>query len=88
MTIVEFLAARLADDELCARNASRRGRAAWAAEVGFGPPVSVRSRGGEMARTWVEEGEHIARHDPARVLADVAAYADHPEFDPAWKVET
>lgn len=67
--------------------------------------------------------EHIARHDPARVLADVAAkrallrvihrteddtamywgaewsatgsalrylaqpYADHPDFDPAWKVE-
>lgn len=73
--------------------------------------------------------EHIARHDPARVLAETAAkrrilarharcgsgigwcadggheldwspahcfeladlaapYADHPDFDPAWKVET
>lgn len=66
-----------------------------------------------------EEAEHIARHDPARVLREVAAkraildarrqqielddpevwiagdvllftlaavYADHPDFDPAWKV--
>ena len=100
MTLVEFLKARLNEDEQAAK--------AW---LPFGNPDAA-------AR------EHIARHDPARVLAEVEAkrrildeyeqatgqyathsqvsageeiglrfalkaiglpYADHPDYDPAWR---
>lgn len=56
MTLVEFLAARLDDDEAVAQRAAR-----W----------------NEGCRDWATDGEpdweHIARHDPARVLREVEA---------------
>jgi hypothetical protein len=48
----------------------------------------------DVARGWIAEAEHIARHDPARVLAEVAAkrlileYAPpkaHGTFDDGWR---
>lgn len=54
MTLVEFLTARLADDEAIAQRAVR-----W----------------NEGCRDWATDGEpdweHIALHDPARVLREV-----------------
>ena len=152
--IVEFLTARLAEDE---QAASASGGDAW----NIGLPamtnpdlvtwpafrtVTAPSRAGlrdhVCGSILAYDAAHIARHDPARVLADVAAkraivaehrpyqedphavaviedgvewgvsllcdacagrkpswpclnllalarvWADHPEFDPAWKVET
>lgn len=100
--LIAFLEARLAEDEAAAN--------AW---LPLGNPTEA-------------QRDHIARHDPARVLADVAAkrkivdvaaesvalkdlsyyedhsgerelaafvlrqlaqpYADHPAFDPAWRM--
>lgn len=76
--IVAFLLDRLAEDEHTAWAARfnngrwhRTGRFAEATSVArdFGPDA-VAERVGSLA--WDDNG-HIARHDPARVLADVAA---------------
>lgn len=66
MTIVKFLVARLDEDEAAARAAHVETTlpAVWAAlfEVSGHSGASVRAA-----------TDHIARHDPARVLAQVAA---------------
>jgi len=85
MDIVEFLTARLDDDEAVAKAAGVGPRDKWRTiewydgqfENGLtvsvdvhgvaGAPVTSR---GNLLRA---DGEHIARHDPARVLAEVAA---------------
>lgn len=108
-SLADFLTQRLDEDEAVARAVE------WAEDDW---PIVVNE--------WVwphhfSAAAHIARHDPARVLADVAAkrkivemhhpidpcdahdgatqktvncdtlralasmYADHPEFDPAWR---
>ncbi|MFZ3494609.1 DUF6221 family protein [Streptomyces sp. 5.8] len=56
---VQFLRARLDEDEQTARAAS----AGW---YGYDPEQAI-------AFVPVEDTQHIARHDPARVLAEVAA---------------
>lgn len=90
MTITEFLLARIAEDERCARNASP---GPWTFSdidsVGGGtiydPTVAIASVEWDAERvdqrvrrtrpSWQADatGEHIARHDPARVLAECAA---------------
>lgn len=151
MDIAQFLAARLDEDEAAAEAASHYVlREKWHAVEWYdgefvasgrrtahvdihglaGAPITSR---GALRR---EDAEHIARHDPARVLAEVAAkrrvlarhygststplraicegcaynyadidpryhldecpelrdlaaiYADHPDFDPSWRVPT
>jgi hypothetical protein len=77
---VEFLTARLNEDEQVAVAAApsyRRGHRTdvWEAVPAVGPPSEVRSAAqtAVVRGTWPHEAAHISRHDPARVLADVAA---------------
>lgn len=67
--LVNFLRARLDEDELIARDASVE---AWTkAEA---PSIFVMSVNGLVAETSAfTDALHIARHDPARVLAEVDA---------------
>lgn len=82
MTITEFLLARIEEDEKVARAAIRSGDGTWTAgeqfdvdgEVYdrcaiFGDDLHIYDEGGHDE----EQAEHIARHDPARVLAESAA---------------
>lgn len=78
MTLVDFLRARLDEDEAVAKAAVREEYRHW---EGSGPDRYDEGRvyaNGEVI-VWDEgtpSGEcalHIARHDPARVLADVQA---------------
>jgi Family of unknown function (DUF6221) len=70
--LVEFLRARLDEDARCAAHATSFGR--WQHRPG-GDIVSPEGKYlfliAARAQEW--NGGHIARHDPARVLADVAA---------------
>ncbi|KPI31362.1 hypothetical protein OV320_2578 [Actinobacteria bacterium OV320] len=68
--LVQFLSDRLDEDEQISRKAgSRQPRgdqwefADMHVRAGDGAPVT--------RHTWVDEGAHIARHDPSRVLAQV-----------------
>lgn len=78
-TIIEFITARLDEDEAIAREA---GSAPWTADVPQAIHVSAQAvaankhafRLGHIASVEHEEcSHHIARHDPARVLRQVAA---------------
>lgn len=132
MDIREFITARLDEDEAVARAMNVIDRGRWHVlewyngefEDGQTARADLRSRtgaitdGGALPR---KVGDHIARHDPARALAEVTAkrrrlerhnpgdglfcgacddewpcddvlndaavYADHPDYDPAWKIE-
>lgn len=74
MDLVEFLRARLDEDEQAARAASG-GHLTGAGDWSFGPGNAdgVHTAAGTPVTrfTWPYEGEHIARHDPARVLRDI-----------------
>ena len=84
VSIVEFLEARLTEDEAAA-NAVWPDRGGWAYDrdrfevrTASGDPVAsvarYRTEDGWTHTTILEaEGEHIARHDAARVLREVAA---------------
>src|SRR5688572_20799212 len=66
MTLTEFLLARLTEDEAAARAA--------AGEHGVYPGTWWgQEAGGEPSGVSSEDGAHIARHDPARVLAECEA---------------
>jgi hypothetical protein len=69
--LVAFLAARLDDEEEAARDMARSHPAPWSADAAF-----VYDAGGGLVLRdeyhW-EAIRYAARHDPARVLADVAA---------------
>lgn len=73
--LIAFLNARLDEDEAAANAGARRVGMPWHAEPQPGAPGGlvidelglVASTGGRYA------AEHIARHDPARVLREVAA---------------
>lgn len=89
MTIIEFLEARIAEDEASAREASSRSlewrsfrgsvhggtitepNPEWGDEPdeGYGSVTIVYDEGAPR----MPEAAHIARHDPARVLAECAA---------------
>jgi hypothetical protein len=78
-TLTEFLLARIAEDETAARRAdmSEYGADGWekVPPTGKKAPTQVRTvanRHGTtfaVARTYDAAADHIARHDPARVLA-------------------
>jgi hypothetical protein len=80
VTITEFLEARIAEDEAVARECEDSGRwSAWRHEEGlewwvssenFGHVVTTGYVGNNDARP---NAEHMARWDPARVLAECAA---------------
>lgn len=86
MTIEEFIRARLDDDERIAREADS-GDGEWSFDNRFDhvgtPDETVHS---------LHHSEHIARHDPARALRQVAAnrtmltlYATHRVYGPPWE---
>lgn len=143
MTIGEFLMARLVEDEAHARQATEFSTGRWhvpstgVVDLGLVDPDA--GIGGLQTFEDGRVAEHVARHDPARVLAEVAAkrrilaaieagdaewaqakeragkapvsfdlararslqreladvvlrnlaalYADHPDYDPAWRVQ-
>jgi hypothetical protein len=102
VTLVEFLLARTLEDEAVAHRAAVEGanwRAAshgsvWSEDPEADPAMPVAYAEG---RPLAEQAEHIARWDPARVLAEcqvrraiiehcrgvVAAAGDPPGIDPA-----
>lgn len=124
VTLTEFLLARIAEDEAVARAASDAlfDDEDW--QVDRDRDV-LTERGGALVATAAKSraplAEHIARHDPARVLAECQAkravvavcwtpdphtqpeaangkctecavlyslaqtYADHPDYDEAWR---
>jgi hypothetical protein len=90
-TLVEFLAARLDEDEADALAAAK---AASHAEHWRGSPdgdvFEGESNGYVACGPWGSElgviGAHIARHDPARVLADVKAKRAIVELHESWPV--
>lgn len=83
--LVDFLKARLGDDERTARAATENAPTPW--QTGLGEDDWTRDRmlfGGRGEPLWENEGSqglslpegvapHIARHDPARVLREVVA---------------
>jgi hypothetical protein len=75
MTVVEFLEARVAEDELTAQ-AAVEGSPVWHAFYDY---RDVKDGDGhyvvqaDSAHPSVEQAAHIARHDPARVLRHCAA---------------
>jgi hypothetical protein len=111
MTLTEFLTARLDEDEAWAR--IHGPVIPWG--VGSGPfKAHINTYAGNRVAEARNNNyaRHIARHDPARVLAEVAAkraivnmdeddrysdayvvairalaaaYADHPDYDEAWR---
>lgn len=141
MDIAAFLTARFDEDEAGARAAAGRWSPAWSVDPEeWDTGVGVQDKDGRSVAAvhGTYRAEHIARWDPARVLAEVAAkrrqidwayehgeavdaergdchnadairagrcsdrgisaaqdvlqllaaaYADHPDFDPAWAVD-
>jgi hypothetical protein len=74
--LVAFLRARLDEDEQVARTAEAETSAVWTAYS-----ESVDEEGGGAVATgsygyFGDQRHHIARHDPARVLAEVDAKRD------------
>jgi hypothetical protein len=79
-TLTEFLLARIAEDEVVARAAADKDLDRWAAgggveaewRDGMDPDLNTMIAYDE-GRPTEAQAEHIARHDPARVLAECAA---------------
>ncbi|MFJ9387723.1 DUF6221 family protein [Nocardioides sp. NPDC101246] len=81
MTITEFLLARIAEDEAAARAAAHDGERWRTLKEDYRLAVAIDNGmkwGGETVaydegRPSEEQSAHIARHDPARVLAECEA---------------
>ena len=79
MTLTEFVAARLDEEETAARIAELRFPGPWeTAEAGGGLPgaVDLFAAGDEISAAVVRGSylaDYLIRHDPARVLREVAA---------------
>jgi Family of unknown function (DUF6221) len=73
--ITEFIAARLDEDEAAANAGARRVGMPWRAEPQPGTPGGLVTDDLGLVGTTggLYAAEHIARHDPARVLREVAA---------------
>jgi len=72
MNIVEFIEARIGEDEQIARTASSLDGDSWSPEGSFGDDdfdrVTGTGQGSVCYDTTYTAAPHIARHDPARVL--------------------
>lgn len=82
MSIVEFLLARIAEDESVARE-SPFDRAWTAHPDETGQPIKAGGRA-RIATCAVDVMDHIARHDPARVLAECQAKRAIIEWHKNW----
>jgi hypothetical protein len=71
--LIEFIRAQLADDERVAREAGSRALTWPATGTWYLEGVEHNVVGQEEAFCHPHNVEHIARHDPARVLAEVDA---------------
>lgn len=87
MTLTEFLLARIAEDEKWALKAKgdRAGRwASWNRSWDDSPNRDLAADGMRVATLPMWLDEHVARHDPARVLAECEAKRRivglHPEI--------
>lgn len=77
LTLTDFLLARIAEDEAVARKAINAGDGVWARSdeheaylcIVEGADIRIYDEGGHDEH----QAAHIARHDPARVLAECAA---------------
>lgn len=93
MTLVEFLRARLDEDEQVARAAADRTGEQWRASApGLYNESDPSNHPGPFATgAWgdLEDdvAEHIARHDPARVLAEVAVKRRIVELHLSWAAD-
>ena len=116
-TLTEFLLTRIAEDEVVARLAQSVIAGTDGDWQDVTQPLTLaKTLAGELwAQKYGYAYEHIARHDPARVLAEceakrlivehfsetgidflgeiarvplralAAVYADHPDYDEAWR---
>jgi Family of unknown function (DUF6221) len=92
VTIVEFLRARLADDEAAAPYAISS-LTDWGEFVRYDPARVLREVAAKRAiirlalsrRGAPPEESHVVIDEMVGALASV--YADHPDFDPAWSVD-
>ena len=78
VTLTEFLLARIAEDEAAAHKAARQGSGRWGSwnrSWDHEPyrDLADEDAGERIARIHCDLDEHIARHDPARVLAECEA---------------
>ena len=77
MTIVEFIEARIAEDEKVARAAAEMDGEMWSAVDPFGGESPDRVEGEGVSTVGYDMHEdvapHVARHDPARVLRQCTA---------------
>jgi hypothetical protein len=74
--LATFLLARIGDDEATARKAAFGWGAEWRSEVDTDEEWAVVHADGKRDMVGCEDGDvtdHIARHDPARVLAECEA---------------
>ncbi|MGX1632687.1 DUF6221 family protein [Streptomyces albidoflavus] len=67
--LIAFLQARLDEDEVVARSAYP---GPWSSGMQFGLPA-VHASGRPVCRADAPNVDHIARHDPAHILAEVQA---------------
>jgi len=78
--IFDFLTGQIDEDERAARRAAGRTNGVWQ-ESGS----RIFCNGGMITAAWSDDAEHIARHDPARVLAECAAKREIiAEHKPDW----
>jgi len=69
--LITWLRAQFGDDEVVARRASTVVPAPWSYVEARSVILDAHAR--DIAKVGYVEGLHIARHDPARVLAEVEA---------------
>ena len=76
MTIIEFLLARIAEEEASAREAMGSGSGQWASwnrSWDTSPTRDLAADGARIAALPVSIDEHVCRHDPTRILAECEA---------------
>jgi len=76
VTLLEFITARLDEDEAAARAIDVpdwRAESSWMSELIEPLPSQKRLYDGQFPLITAEDVAHIARHDPARVLREVEA---------------
>ena len=74
--LLEFIEARLTEDQAAAEAIDVpdwRSESSWMSELIDPLPSQRRAYDGQFPLITAEDVEHIARHDPARVLRDVPA---------------